>query len=300
MWELEEKPSSELPFRENMLPSPSYFVWFFPLNTKQSLQLTPSWYLMSPSPSFIWRRPRCWQGPHLYPMWSLYPNLHIPFLCNSVHVLTRALSHIQLFVTPWTVARQAPLSMEFSGILEILEWVAIPFSKGSFQPSVQTHVSCLFCVSRQILYHCATWEALLCNYLLMIKAKTLEFCLDKLIIQHVPSLQYFKILQIWHLLSNVVHHCLCRLNESVLSGKPTMHTWGAVYFVFPLPRILFPQVAIPTTSLLSVSCWKVLLVRVQFQPYFIKTILSSLLIPFTQFGFLLLTNHHMTWLVWAC
>ena len=140
----------------------------------------------------------------------------------------------------------------------------------------------------------------------MIKAKTLEFCLNKLIIQHVPSLQHFKILQIWHLLSNVVHHCphslcLCRLNESVLSGKPTMHTSGAVYFLFPLPRILFPQVAItPTTSLLSVSSWKVIFVRVQFQPYFIKTILSSLLILFTRFGFLLLTDHHMTWLLWAC
>ena len=24
-------------------------------------------------------------------------------------------SHVRLFVTPWTVARQAPLSMEFSG-----------------------------------------------------------------------------------------------------------------------------------------------------------------------------------------
>ena len=36
-------------------------------------------------------------------------------------------------VTPWTVARQAPLSM---GILQarILEWVAFPFSKGSSQP----------------------------------------------------------------------------------------------------------------------------------------------------------------------
>ena len=137
MWELEEKPSSELPFRENMLPLPSYLVWFFPLTTKQSLQLTPSWYLMSPSPSFIWRRPRCWESPHLYPMWSLYPNLHIPFLCNSVHVLTPDLSHIQLFVTPWTVARQAPLSMDFSRILEILEWVAIPFSRGSslFKPT---------------------------------------------------------------------------------------------------------------------------------------------------------------------
>ena len=36
-------------------------------------------------------------------------------------------------VTPWTVARQAPLSM---GILQasVLEWVAMPSSKGSSQP----------------------------------------------------------------------------------------------------------------------------------------------------------------------
>ena len=132
-------------------------------------------------------------------------------------------------------------------------------SRGSSQPSVQTRASCLSCVSRQILYHRATREALLCNYLI-IKAKTLEFCLDKLVIQHVPSLQHFRILQIWHLLSNVVHHCphslcLCRLNELVLSGKPAMNTSGAVYFLCPLPRILFPQIAVtPTTSLLSGSC----------------------------------------------
>ena len=39
------------------------------------------------------------------------------------------LSRVQLFVTPWTVARLAPLSM---GILQarILEWVAISFSRG--------------------------------------------------------------------------------------------------------------------------------------------------------------------------
>ena len=37
-------------------------------------------------------------------------------------------SRVQLFVTPWTVARQAPLSM---GILQarILEWVAMPSSR---------------------------------------------------------------------------------------------------------------------------------------------------------------------------
>ena len=41
---------------------------------------------------------------------------------------------------PWTVAHQAPLSM---GIIQarILEWVAIPFSRGSSQPRDKTHVS---------------------------------------------------------------------------------------------------------------------------------------------------------------
>ena len=37
--------------------------------------------------------------------------LHI-FLIKSLIFLV--LSHVQLFVTPWTVAHQAPLSMEFS------------------------------------------------------------------------------------------------------------------------------------------------------------------------------------------
>ena len=32
---------------------------------------------------------------------------------SYVCVCTQPLSHIQLFVTPWAVARQAPLSMEF-------------------------------------------------------------------------------------------------------------------------------------------------------------------------------------------
>ena len=35
------------------------------------------------------------------------------------------LSCVQLFATPWTIAHQAPLSMEFSR-QRILEWVAIP------------------------------------------------------------------------------------------------------------------------------------------------------------------------------
>ena len=42
------------------------------------------------------------------------------------------LSGVQLFVTPWTIACQAPLSM---GILQtrLLEWVVMPSSRGSSQ-----------------------------------------------------------------------------------------------------------------------------------------------------------------------
>ena len=49
-------------------------------------------------------------------------------------------SRVQLFVTPWTVAHQAPL---VCGIFQarILEWVAISFSRGSFPPRNQTPVS---------------------------------------------------------------------------------------------------------------------------------------------------------------
>ena len=43
--------------------------------------------------------------------------------------------------SPWTVACHAPVSI---GILQarILEWLAMPFSRGSFQPRVRTLVSC--------------------------------------------------------------------------------------------------------------------------------------------------------------
>ena len=52
-----------------------------------------------------------------------------------------SLSRVQLFVTPWTIAHQAPLSM---GILQarVLEWVAMPSSRGSSQSKNQTRVSC--------------------------------------------------------------------------------------------------------------------------------------------------------------
>ena len=57
---------------------------------------------------------------------------------QSMHMcMLSCFSRVQLFVTPWTVARQAPLSR---GILQarILEWVAMSSSRGSSQPRDQT------------------------------------------------------------------------------------------------------------------------------------------------------------------
>ena len=52
----------------------------------------------------------------------------------------------------------SPQGSPVHGILQaiILEWVAVPFSKGSSWPRDGTGISC---ISRQILYHWATWEA---------------------------------------------------------------------------------------------------------------------------------------------
>ena len=78
-------------------------------------------------------------------------------------------SCVQFFATPWTKAYQAPLSMEFS--------IPGKFLPGIFQASKNTRVGCHFlfqgifltqgsnlcllrlCTGRQVLYHCATWEA---------------------------------------------------------------------------------------------------------------------------------------------
>ena len=51
-------------------------------------------------------------------------------------------TQLYLTLTPWTAAHQASLSM---GILQarILEWVAMPSSRGSSQPRDRSQVSCI-------------------------------------------------------------------------------------------------------------------------------------------------------------
>ena len=64
-----------------------------------------------------------------------------------------ALSRVQLFVIPWSVALQDSTE---HGLFQarILEWVGVSYSRGS-SPLCVTRVSC---TDRQILYHCATQD----------------------------------------------------------------------------------------------------------------------------------------------
>ena len=92
----------------------------------------------------------------------------------KVKVKVNSFSHVQFFVTPWTVAYQAPPSMGFS---RQEYWSGLPFSfsRGSSRPSDQTLVS-------RILGRCfnlwATREAQLRLFKLrpsvVITVKTLE------------------------------------------------------------------------------------------------------------------------------
>ena len=63
---------------------------------------------------------------------------------NSSHYYMHAwsLDSVQLYVTLWTVALQAPLSMRILPA-RILEWTAMPSSRESSKPRDQTHVSCI-------------------------------------------------------------------------------------------------------------------------------------------------------------
>jgi len=64
----------------------------------------------------------------------------------------KSLQSCPILCDPMDCSRQAPLSM---GILQarILEWVAMPSSRGSSRPRDQTHISYISCIGRQVLYH---------------------------------------------------------------------------------------------------------------------------------------------------
>ena len=104
----------------------------------------------------------------------------------SLTLWNECVSHVQMqFVTAWMVDRQAPPSMEFSR-QNILEWVAMPSSRGSSQPrdwsaSLESPAlaGCVFTTS-------ATWEAPVMNkYIHKVS------CLPQMVGNVLPSLFLF-------------------------------------------------------------------------------------------------------------
>ena len=69
---------------------------------------------------------------------------------NVISVYAQSLSHVGLFVTLWTIACQAPLSMGFSR-QEYWSELPFPFSGGSSWPRDWTSFSSDSCLGRQIL-----------------------------------------------------------------------------------------------------------------------------------------------------
>ena len=70
-------------------------------------------------------------------------------LQDDVKVKVKLLSRVQLFVTPCSVALQAPLSMGFSR----QEESGVGCLQGSSRPRDRTRVSCVSCTGWQVLYH---------------------------------------------------------------------------------------------------------------------------------------------------
>ena len=80
----------------------------------------------------------------------------------------------------------------------ILEQVAISYSRRSSQPRDQTHVICVLCIGRWILYHWATWEAPKEGYIAITKDK------------HYPWLLKCYCLTFWNAFLKYVSLCFPR------------------------------------------------------------------------------------------
>ena len=61
-------------------------------------------------------------------------------------------SRVWLCAALWTVV---PADSSVHGILQArrLEWVVMPFSRGSLKPKDRTHISVVSCIGRRVLYH---------------------------------------------------------------------------------------------------------------------------------------------------
>ena len=77
---------------------------------------------------------------------------------NCACCLLSRFNSVQLFASLWTVACQAPLSMG-SLHARVLEWIAMPSSRGSSWLRDWTHISYDSCIGCSLPAHPISWEA---------------------------------------------------------------------------------------------------------------------------------------------
>ena len=92
----------------------------------------------------------------------------------------QSLTRVQLFATPWTLARQDPLSMEVSR-QEHWSGAAISFSRESSLPRNRNWVSCVSCLGRQLSqvsenYRLVWWVMIKDTPAAAAAAKSLQSC----------------------------------------------------------------------------------------------------------------------------
>ena len=118
----------------SVLTSHSLFlIWVFSFSFSLANNLSILFIFSQSNSQFHWSFMLIfWSLFHLFLLWSLlFPSFYQLWACKW-----KLLRCVWLFATPWTAVH---------GIVQarILEWVAFPFSRGSFQPRDRTQVSCI-------------------------------------------------------------------------------------------------------------------------------------------------------------
>ena len=84
----------------------------------------------------------------------IFESLEVASFCESMHsTCAQLLSCAQLFLTPWIVAHQAPLSMEFSR-QEYWSGLPFPISEGLAEPGIEPRSPALQAVSLPTINRC--------------------------------------------------------------------------------------------------------------------------------------------------
>ena len=116
-----------------------------PPGTKVNMWLKPGMRLSDPG--------------HMLGMWGRGWR---PFTCISISSCACICAQLlQSCLTLCNPMDCSPPGSSVHGILlaRILEWVAMPSSRGPSQPKDWTHISCVSCIAGRFLTHWATWEA---------------------------------------------------------------------------------------------------------------------------------------------